>query len=139
MQNRTSCVLCVGTVCVWATPPFYTQYIRHGARRRVSHSYRHPRDTSSAHECNRAGRLISAIVYLTAAFLHTTFFYLFGREDDLEQQLCDAEREADGIGAVDEDVLGGHDAVDGPQQGVGAPVVRVRVRVTGPQQGVGAS
>ena len=90
---------------------------------------------------NRAGQLvISAMVYLTAAFfLHTTFFYLFGREDDLEHQLCDAEREADGIGAVDEDVLGGHDAVDGPQQGVGAPVVRVRVRVTGPQQGVGAS
>ena len=46
---------------------------------------------------------------------------LLGREDELEQQLCDAEREADGIGAVDEDVLGGHDAVDGPQQGVGAP------------------
>ena len=76
---------------------------------------------------------------LDPSFLHTTFFYLFGREDDLEHQLCDAEREADGIGAVDEDVLGGHDAVDGPQQGVGAPVVRVRVRVTGPQQGVGAS
>ena len=82
----------------------------------------------------------SAIVYLTAASFYTPpFFYLLGREDDLEQQLCDAEREADGIGAVDEDVLGGHDAVDGPQQGVGAPVVRVRVRVTGPQQGVGAS
>ena len=46
---------------------------------------------------------------------------LLGREDELEQQLCDAEREADGVGAVDEDVLGGHDAVDGPQQGVGAP------------------
>ena len=92
---------------------------------------------------NRAGQLvISAMVYLTAAFFFTPnlfFFYLLGREDDLEQQLCDAEREADGIGAVDEDVLGGHDAVDGPQQGVGAPVVRVRVRVTGPQQGVGAS
>ena len=83
--------------------------------------------------------LISAIVYLTAASLLHTTFYLLGREDDLEHQLCDAEREADGIGAVDEDVLGGHDAVDGPQQGVGAPVVRVRVRVTGPQQGVGAS
>ena len=61
-------------------------------------------------------------------------YYLLGREDDLEHQLCDAEREADGIGAVDEDVLGGHDAVDGPQQGVGAPAVRVRVRVTGPQR-----
>ena len=46
---------------------------------------------------------------------------LLGREDELEQQLCDAEREADGVGAVDEDILGGHDAVDGPQQGVGAP------------------
>ena len=46
---------------------------------------------------------------------------LLGGEDELEQQLYDAEREADGVGAVDEDVLGGHDAVDGPQQGVGAP------------------
>eukprot|EP00964_Phaeocystis_antarctica_P116278 scaffold80215_cov62-Phaeocystis_antarctica.AAC.6 len=46
---------------------------------------------------------------------------LLGGEDELEQQLYDAEREADGVGAVDEDVLGGHNAVDGPQQGVGAP------------------
>ena len=85
LRVRTSCcVLCVGgwnRVCAGHAPFLYA-YIRQGARRRVSHSYRHQRDTSSAHECNRAGQLvISAMVYLTAAFfLHPTFFtYLDGK------------------------------------------------------------